>query len=359
MNLRRLKLHNFRNFNTLDLSFAPGLNIITGLNGSGKTSILEAIYLLASGRSFRSSNVSKLINFGSDFLAVYSEFHSSQDIHSNLITTVGYKKSKKEGTVLKLDEKCIHSLSEVARVFPVNCLDGAFFRALSEESQYRRKIFDWGVFHVKHSFYSAWKKYNEVLKQRNILLKSRVGIGAIHSWNSLFADAAIAMIGIRKEYIKELTPYFDEYMGSFLSIPHRITLTFNHGLEISSRVEIIAKLEENFSRDLERGFTSFGPHRADLVFRCEEGHARDVLSRGQQKILLLSFFLAQIKLLRISQEKSCTVLLDDLASELDNDVLDRMYKHLYELDHQLIITAINSSHFPIDAKIKNIITLDK
>lgn len=183
MNLQKLKLYNFRNFKKLELDFSSDINIITGLNGSGKTSILEAVYLLATGRSFRSPNTAKLISFGSEFLAVYSEFCSSLDKNTNVITTIGYKKSKNDGNQIKLDNKNINSISEVARILPVNCLEGNFFRALSGEAQFRRKIFDWGVFHVKHSFSllgeSIMRFYNKetcYLKQELVLTRLNHGI---------------------------------------------------------------------------------------------------------------------------------------------------------------------------------------
>lgn len=165
------------------------------------------------------------------------------------------------------------------------------------------------------------------------------------------------MACLRAEYIKEISPYFEEYIKSFSSVHHNLSLTLNHGLSTMNRGEVIAKLEENLTKDLERGFTSFGPHRADLVFKCEEGGARDILSRGQQKIALISFFLAQLKHLRISQGRCCTVLLDDLASELDDDVLGVLYQHLQVLDHQLLITAISQNDFPEYIKTANTISL--
>lgn len=357
MILNKLKLHNFRNFPSLDLGFSSNINIITGSNGAGKTSILEAVYLLATGRSFRAANLSKLISFNEDQLGVYSEFYTKIGSSHQSVKTIGYLKSKNTGRQLKVDDKNVSSISEVAHLLPVSCLEGGFFRALINEPLFRRKMLDWGVFHVKHSFFSTWKKYQEILQQRNQLLKNRAAINSISTWNRLFADSAMNLLNLREEYIQEVAPIFIEYLKSFETLNNSVSVRVSHGVGCESADEIIIKLQDSLEKDLERGFTSFGPHRADLVFKCKQGNAKDILSRGQQKIVLISFFLAQLQLLKDKNNKNSLILIDDLASELDDEVLNILYKHLSELEHQIVITAINQESFPCFIKPSNIIQL--
>lgn len=352
MSIKYLRLDNFRNFSNIELKFTPGINVIVGENGVGKTSVLEAVYLLSTGRSFRINNLSRLINFSSDNTTVYSELEISLGNGSLVPYTVGYQRDISSERRLKLNNSSITSISEVAKIFALCCLEGNWFRALYQPPQFRRKNLDWGVFHVKHSFFESWKRYSEVVKQRNVILRTKRNIGSLPAWNIEFSKAAKDLVILRQQYFELLKPCFNYYQSVLKLDGLGINISLNSGIpglkknvdkNSADGLELLIQNEliDNKDRDLERGYTTIGPHRADITFKTPLGYAKDILSRGQHKMILLAYFFAQLKCINENTSKRCTVLLDDLAAELDNNALDLLYHELETLENQVIITAIN------------------
>ena len=336
MGLHHLSLTDFRNFSKISFNFTPTINFLIGKNGSGKTSILEALHLLSTGRSFRTTNLNRTINFNSDNAVIYAE---AQGLNG-LDYKIGYKRDHKNNKYLKLNNNDISSVAHIAAVLPMCCIEGVGFRALLESPQLRRRILDWGVFHVEHSFYEAWQKYNKVLKQRNVYLKQNPGRDYYDTWDALFAKAALNLMILREKYFKALKPYFDAHIQKLLPIG-KIDVVLKQGIDGASEEEILSELKSSLPKDRERGFTSIGPHKADLIFKFKNIQAKESLSRGQQKMVILALYLAQLEYLKLATDKRCLILIDDIASELDQNAQQMLYRELYATNHQVVITAVN------------------
>lgn len=349
MAINKLDLVNFRSFSSVSIDFKPGINIITGNNGVGKTSILEAIYLLSTGRSFRTSNLSKITAFEADYVTVSAEIRTI----NNLSSYLGYSREKGRDKQITLNHQKAASISDLASILPLCCLETNAFRALLQPPQFRRQIVDWGVFHVKHYFLTAWREYNQVLRQRNTFLRENKGmlginrrsshlLDEIRSWDKLLARASIQLIDMREQFIQSVKPLFKYYIAELGLENWKPSLSIKSGFENNSREDVILQeLNASLELDLSRGYTNRGPHRADLAFRTRGVLAKDILSRGQQKLVVIAYYLAQIEAIRECTGKRCTLLVDDLSAELDNNALNLIYKQLEKFKHQVIISTVS------------------
>ena len=362
MPIRSLKLSNFRNLECLELELSTSTNFIIGNNGSGKTSVLEAIYLLSTGRSFRTTNLAKLVRFDSKSLLINAAVSTSEggEGESGLISLVDYYRDNSNSERKLLLNNCpAKSVAEIAALLPVCIMDSASFHGLSSSPAFRRQLFDWGMFHVKPQFLNTWRKYNHILAQRNALLRqikqdSRLTYQQ-HSWDELFIAEAYELINLRYEHFQLLKAAFNDYIKQFLpKFAYSIKLEINHGVGYGVKsVNSIDKsyinqcLTDRFGLDINRGYTSTGPHRADIVFKYNDLIAKDLVSRGQEKLIIVAFYLAQLKVIKQETEKKCTVLFDDLAAELDKDSLALLYQQLLTTEHQLVFTAIRENDMPV------------
>jgi DNA replication and repair protein RecF len=355
MTLKHLHLSCFRNFHDYSIDFSPQINVLHGVNGVGKTSILEAVYLLATGRSFRTTNLNLLMNSSSKATTIYAEIEA----YNKFSAQVGYYRERGQDRLLKLNQHNVASISEVAAIFPACCLEINIFMALLQPPQFRRKILDWGLFHVKHEFFARWKEYNQILKQRNSILKhakeQRTYVNSrlrseIQSWDRLFAKSSVELAQLRQSYLEEIKPYFQFYTNILINSIHNldVSLSVKHGLPVIDENEIYSILEANLSNDLYKGYTSIGPHKADLDFSVLGISAKNILSRGQQKVLIIAYYLSQLALLKEKYAKRCTVLIDDMAAELDFTAQNLIYEQFYKLGHQLIISSVDKTNIPTD-----------
>lgn len=369
MTLKHLSLSSFRNFSNYSLDFSPGINAVYGVNGIGKTSILEAIYLLGTGRSFRTNNLNLLMTSTASATTVYAEVEA----YNKFEARVGYHRERGQDKQLKLNQHKVASISEIAAIFPVCCLEINIFMALLQPPEFRRRILDWGVFHVKHDFFDAWKNYNQVLKQRNTILKqakdSKQYINSkikseVQSWDKLFAQYAIKLATLRQAYLDEIKPFFQQYIKIFIdSEPEMdMQLSIKHGLPGLSGLDeqkLQQELAVELSNDLYKGYTGIGPHKADLIFSAMGTQAKNILSRGQQKVLIIAYYLAQLTVLKEKYSKNCTVLIDDLASELDIMAQNRIYEQFARLGHQLIISTVDEATLPVDVRTHQLIGVSR
>ena len=366
MPIRSIKLANFRNLSSLNIELSDGVNFIIGHNGTGKTSILEAIYLLSTGRSFRTNNLAKLIKFNCEYLAINAALASSAE--QEFTTLVDYHRNKKADKRLLLNNSAVKSIAEIAAILPVCNIDGEVFHALSSAPMYRRQLYDWGVFHVKHEFLNSWRKYESVLKQRNALLRQSEpqkpsninGLRDNKVWESLFIDAAVDLIQLRQKYFSLIEASFKHYISKLLpKFSYQIKLALNHGLGSefkNSRVTdsdylntyLQTELSQKLQQDLSRGYTSVGPHRMDVIFKYNDLVAKDLVSRGQEKLIIVAYYLAQLSVIKDHTGKQCTVLIDDLAAELDSESWQLLYQQLLLTGHQLIFSAINEQNIPLE-----------
>ena len=342
MLLQQLQLSNFRIIESARLSDLAAVNLISGRNGSGKTSLLEAIHVLGHGRSFRTRKWQRLVRY---------------DQAGFLITGVG-RNSRGEQRIgierrladpsptVRLNGESLRATSELAALMPIQILDSAGFSLLEGPPEYRRQLLDWAVFHVEPSrFLQAWRRYQKALKQRNALLRSnRVDRQALSPWTDELAVQGELIHELRTVQLERLLPLLVEMhaaLNSGVSVPVEVVVDYYPGWN-RERNALRAKLDMEIDRDIELGYTRDGPHRDDLRVRSAGQSVVEVFSRGQLKSLVAAFRLSQAKLLRQYGIKS-VFLVDDLAAELDSDRRARFIGELLKLDCQSFFTAINES----------------
>tara|TARA_B100000029_G_scaffold91077_1_gene80985 strand:- start:1062 stop:2147 length:1086 start_codon:yes stop_codon:yes gene_type:complete len=331
--LSLFRIVSVRNILVAELELHPKLNLIHGENGSGKTSILEAAHLLSSGRSFRTSKSATLINHNADELSIYAEDSAARRI--------GLAKPRRQSPQLKLDMESQQNWDAVARLLPVQVLDASSFLLLEGGPKSRRRFLDWGVFHVEHSFLNYWRVTRKCIANRNQLLKAqRLDEKQLKAWDMELCQAAAAVDLARKRYFRNFLPAFNEIYKSLAeeNAIEELSLEYNRGWD--SEIELVEVLQFARPQDLKYGATQNGPHRADIVVKVGQSPAIDVLSRGQQKVLVSALKIAQGSLYAEAIQDRCIYLVDDLPAELDQENRAKILENLLALDSQLFVTCV-------------------
>lgn len=330
MVISRLDFHGVRNLQAGTLSLAR-LNLFYGLNGSGKSSLLEAVHILGLGRSFRSPQARHYIQEGKPSCTVFAELSSTD--------TLGIAKLMDGSHQLRRNGTTVTQLAEFASDLPVQLIHPDGMDLLDGGSRPRRQLLDWLVFHVEHSFYGLWIRYQKALVQRNALLKQPAANDAeFQVWEAEMARTALLIDGMRQRTVEAWRQHLDAVLPALLP---EIALRMEYNAGFAADRELAEQWRETRFRDRERGHTQLGPHRADLRLKCDLGLVEAVLSRGQKKLLICALKLAQVAFLH-AQERHCVVLLDDLASELDAGARQRLLAMLYRLQAQVLMTSVEA-----------------
>lgn len=332
MGLISLGIRHFRNLSAVDLEPSGGINVISGPNASGKTSLLEAIYFLGRARSFRTSRFDRLVESGAEQLQVFGRLEAD-----TAPLALGIERSRRE-TQIRIGGRSVSAVSALAAVLPLQLVHPNSHRLLEEGPQYRRRFLDWGVFHVEPAFFPAWQRYQRALRQRNAALRSDQSFTYASAWDQELVDAATAIDAVRRRYVKRLGPRVAVFTERLAAIEH-VTLAYRSGWP--EAVELAAALQESRHRDREAGHTTVGPHRADLQVNVGGVRAAGRVSRGQQKLLVGALLLAQAALFHESTGKTSLILVDDLAAELDAGNRRRFMDLLTALPAQSFVTAID------------------
>lgn len=326
MTLAELRITGLRNITSAHLHFHPHINLISGNNGSGKTSLLEAIYLLGTGHSFRSRDLPALITYQHDYLALFARNFLHQEI--------SLQKSLHQTTLAKIQGALCQSSSELATFLPVQLIYQNMFQFLDEGPALRRMTLDWGMFHVEHDYHAIWKDYRRALKQRNALLKQSAALSLITPWDLVLSELADRMDCMRSAYVSSLNHVFCELVKELGDL--NCHLSYYRGWDRKNENKPLFEILQNsFSRDGYRQYTHYGAHHADLLISTEQGLAKHGFSRGQQKLILLALKLSQASLL----PKPCLFLMDDLASELDEHSIEQVCRLLNKVQGQIYLTA--------------------
>lgn len=339
--LLELQLQHFRNLKSYKLTFGPRLNLIVGDNAAGKTSLIEAVWALSSGRSFRTAKPQQLIQHDTSELTLFAKVEQQHQVHA-----IGLSRSE-EKVFIKVDGEAIQTQAELASKLPVQLLTPESHRLLEEGPKARRQYLDWGCFHQSQPFINAWRHYQRALKQRNHGLKSRLPKEQIELWNAQLIETAHAIDQIREKYVEDLSPYLTEFCQALM--PELTVLPechFRTGWSKSAGTFAQA-LASNFPKDLQQGHTQYGCHRADIKFRFDGQDALMKLSRGQQKLFVCALLLAQASLYEKTANEAVIMLIDDLPAELDAHHRETLLKLLQALDIQHILTSTDKALIPL------------
>jgi DNA replication and repair protein RecF len=332
--LAELTLENLRCIDHAEMTFGPGTNLVFGANGAGKTTVLEAIFLLGRGRSFRTRLNERLIQHGKPLARVIGQL-KADPAPRRLGIEIQRGAESKTGTIGRLDGADLRSFADLALAFPVQAMDPDAHKLIEEGSARRRRWLDWAVFHVEPGFAASWGRYQKALQQRNAAL--RTGRSEFTVWDPELAREGEALSGARERVAVAMAPYWAEIAAELTGLD--ITLDFQPGWDRTN--PLLDVLAASASRDRERRSTLVGAHRADLILRIKGRAAREVLSRGQQKLAAVALNLCQLEFLKREHGMSPTVLLDDPSAELDRERLARFIARVEALKTQLIVTALD------------------
>lgn len=332
MSLKRLRIESVRCLSHVDIELDARRNYLFGPNAAGKTSFLEALYLLGRGRSFRLRQTARLVQYGRPGFSVFGQTHAREGREHRL--GVAFTQGR---ISTQLDGQAAASQADMLRVLPVHVIDPRLHRLIEAGPTERRRFIDAGVFHVERRFLADWRQYRRVLGQRNAALKAKAGRQELEPWTQPLIEAGNAVHGARLAYLEALGE-IAAGLGERL-LQDRILLEYRSGWRRG--VEFAVALEEHLERDRASGFTQLGPHRADLRLDFARGEVRETASRGQQKLVAAALVIAQVTLFERRTGRPSTVLVDDAPAELDRAAQVRLRGELERLDSQLVLTGLS------------------
>ncbi len=340
MFLNSIDITQVRNLEAISLNCHPKANIIYGANGSGKTSLLEAIFLLGRGRSFKHRDLRLVINRGQDSLVVSGRVFRP---HSDTEHQLGVMRSVKGAFEARCDGKNLSSAAELAAELPIQLVDAHSFSLLEGGPLQRRQFIDWGVFHVEHAYSDLWRRFQKALKQRNQLLRhGRIDEDLLKLWSQELAPLNEMIAEQRKEYISQLERFISPVVSAFRGLGC-VRLGYSQGWpDDQSILEVLLADKE---RDIATGTTSHGAQRADIRVFVDGVVAADSLSRGQSKLLVYALKLAQAAHYHAVTGHSCVLLLDDLPAELDYENCKDVMAYLDHLQCQYFVTGVDKKDF--------------
>jgi DNA replication and repair protein RecF len=338
MAIKSLKIQNIRNL--LNVDFAPShqINLIHGVNGSGKTSLLEAINFLGLTRSFRTRKFPYFVTHEHKESLVFAQLQRVSDqAQQTSLEPLGVSRDLNGSVSIRHSGSNI-DISQLANLVPLLVINTDTFQILEGSPSVRRQFIDWGSFHADQGYIQAWRSFKRVLQQRNSLLKcGKIDPQIRRVWDAEFVRYAKQITAMRQQYINQLLP-------DFLAISERLmgevdlSLSFSPGWD--QKRELDELLEEQLQRDLRQGYTSAGPQRADLRIKVDGVSASERLSRGQKKLVVSALKLAQGVVYSHHKEDSCIYLIDDLPSELDAHHCQLFCQFLEQTNSQCFITCV-------------------
>ena len=336
MRFSRLDLQDIRSIQEARLSPGPGLNLLLGDNGAGKTSVLEALHVLGYGRSFRGRVRDGLIRTGASAIQVYAEWQDG----GGRPHRVGLRHAGGDWTG-RLDGEDVAQLGDLCAAVAVTTFEPGSHALVSGGGEPRRRFLDWGLFHVEPGYLGQWRRYVRALRQRNALLKARHAGAQLDAWDQEFAEAGEPLQRHREAYMTALTPHLQAVTEQLLPAFGIVAVDLQAGWK-HQQMALADALLLNRERDLALGHTSVGPHRADWRVDFVARPEREPYSRGQAKLVALACLLAQARHLHAARGEWPVILLDDFASELDSRHRARVLEQLEEAGAQVFLTGVEA-----------------
>lgn len=333
--LSRLSLTGFRCFETVRFDFDPGLNIIQGANASGKTALLEALWLLATGRSFRTTHLQQLIRHGEEEAVVFAQV----GVHR-----LGWARNGAH-TRLHLDGESVRTQAALSAHLPLQLLTPESHRLLTDGPKRRRQFLDWGGFYHYGDFMAVWRSYRQALKQRNAALRQGLPTSLVRLWDGQLIDAGARLDAFRRDYVAALAGPLEQYVAELLpELKDGLSIHYHSGWRQS--LSLAEALEAGWAQDQLRQQSRIGPHRADVRFRIHGREVEQVLSRGQQKLFVSALLLAQAQLFARARGEAVILLIDDLPAELDGTRRSRLLALVKNLEIQSLVTTTDLALIP-------------
>lgn len=356
MRIAELQVSHLRNLVSVRAKLSPDINMFSGANGSGKTSLLEAIHLVAHGRSFRSGPLAGLISHGQESVLVRVIGDQA---------TIALERGRGGEPLLKVNGERVRRMSLATRHLPVQTLLPGVSDLVFGSPGERREWLDWGLFHVEHGYHDTLRRYQRVLSQRNAALKQvALGIqpsGWASNWDQEFISLADTITAARENYLAEIRPTLIRMAAALLP---GMEIFWHLHAGYASEQSLAEQMVANLSREVKSGSTLAGPHRADVAVSVSDTIAAEgagiaveavatdtettkqkhraaahVLSRGQGKLIAAAMKLAQAEYLAAKGGSSGVLLLDDVGAELDVEHTKRLLDQVVGYPGQIVATS--------------------
>ena len=330
MHLKELRVKDLRLLRDVSVELSDGWNAFIGANGAGKTSLLEAVFALSHGHSFRRGVRDTLSSLGSEGFSIFGVLARAdgREHRLGLARRAGKLESRVDGES--------SGIAGLVQTCAVACFEPGSHELISGPADERRRFLDWGVFHVEHEFLTLWRRYQRALRQRNSTLRDGDG-GVLEPWEIEMAESGDRLAGMRREYLQRLRSQLEPVLAEFLGELGGFDLNLQQGWPES--MGLAEALFDGRPRDRERGFTGRGPHRADWSVSFERAPRREHLSRGQEKLCALALVLAQASLYAEVGGDRAILCLDDLASELDLNHQEQVIRLARAQGGQVLLTG--------------------
>jgi DNA replication and repair protein RecF len=329
MSLGRLDITSVRNIRQASLELSPEINIICGQNGSGKTSILESIYILATARSYRNNSVEPLITRDQSECLVRGQLDTDGIRH-----TVGVLRKRGGEREIKVDGSEIKRATDLARLLPVLVVGPESVNVLLGPPAVRRRFLNWGLFHVEPSFTRIWEEANRCLRQRNELLRQNALSIELETWTRELVRYSEQLDDIRAKYTRNFEKIFLEECGQLTEL-QGISCSYYRGWRHDRSLDEIYKGDEESDR--KRGYTQRGFQRADVRIAIAGEEAVRSCSRGELKVVSWAMIVSQGSMVKGA---NLIYLVDDLESEMDRKHRERVCGYLLSTGNQVLATGI-------------------
>ncbi len=332
MIIKNLSLENFRCFEKIELIFNDSVNLITGENGCGKTSILESLQIISTGKSFRSS---RTVNIRKDLCDYFLISSCIQDKSGYF--NIGLQRNHKDVT-LRINGKNAERFSEATRKLSILSFNSDTFNLIDGESSYRRRFIDWWLFYAHDNFHHEWLNYQRILKQRNSCLRNDVDM--LDYWDYSLSQSG-ELINNYREYAFNLIYQEFNYIDKIFYKNNNFSWSYFSGW--SKEKSLLDALTQNRQKDIYYGYTSVGPHRADIRILTKNKNVKEILSRGQKKKLILLMLSALATSYKNFLHESPIFMLDDFPSELNSSHRQIILEKILSLGGQVFFTALEQT----------------
>lgn len=335
MRLVQLKTDNFRLLKNLSLPVSGRLNFFYGPNAAGKTTLLESVYCLGRGKSFRGSSPQELSGDGGKHWSLFARIEREQQAPDNI--GLGWSP---QGTEIRLNGETASTL-QLIQTLPVQILEPGMHRVLQDGPTYRRGFLDWGVFHVEHRFMPIWRRYRRALRQRNQTLRQNGPDRELAAWEPELAETGTQLTLFRQQHLQSILPSVQERTLAMLEVEGAWHFDLHPGW--SGEGGLADALARHRDRDRRMGATLDGPHRAELRIHAGDHAIRNRISRGQQKLLIAALLLAQCEQIHGVTGVPPVLLVDDFGAELADRYQQTLLTQLSEYPGQVLATAFEAN----------------
>jgi DNA replication and repair protein RecF len=338
MQLQRLDIHDVRCLREAMLDFSATVNLVVGANGSGKTSLLEAIHLLGTGRSFRTRDPDEVIRDGQRGFLLRGLVRDS----SGRLAHVALQRADGR-TSIRFDGDTVRSAGQLAVRMPVTLVTPDTHVEMQTQPKARRRWVDITLFHVKPGYLELWKRAMRSVKHRNALLRRKSRAEELDAWDAELIERAEQLDRLRRGAVEQLS----EAASGALRRIFGATASIRYCQGWPEGMAYADALKRGRETDLGLGSTRYGPHRADVAFELAGRPVASRLSRGQLKVWVGLLMVAQVMVIAANTEVRPLVLLDDLVSDLDVQARARLIAEMAASGCQLFVTAVDEGLVPI------------